>query len=453
MLSKQDNELLCRVGPGTAMGDVMRRYWLPALTSEELPAPDCPPLRLRLLGENLIAFRTTSGRAGIIQNACPHRGASLFFGRNEEEGLRCVYHGWKYDVTGQCVDMPSEPPVSNFKTKVRARAYPCVERNGVVWTYMGTADPLPPLPEFEANMVSPEKYTVRIQKIMRECNYMQALEGDIDTAHSEFLHFGAIPQSDTVAGTGFYHRRSSKPLRFVVADMPFGTTYAAYRPVENDSTYWRIANFLFPCFTMTPTGILGDQVLLRAWVPLDDDTCMFWSIIAEPAGRNVRLLSTGSDTPNHTTRSMATHGNEYEPFTSDWLGRWRLNSNRDNDFLLDRDEQRNLSYSGLPGVWVEDGAMTESMGVIYERSQEHLGTTDAMIIQTRKRLIDAAKALRDRGEEPPGAGDGSVFATRSGWVVLPNGVDWLEGSKELRRAFVERKLEDLVTPENIVPVS
>src|SRR3990170_653679 len=156
MLSVEDNDLICRVGPGTPMGDLMREYWVPALCSDELPAPDCPPVRVRLLGENLIAFRATSGRAGLVQNACPHRGASLFFGRNEEDGLRCVYHGWKFDVEGRCMDMPSEPAESNFKSKVRATAYPCVERNGTVWTYMGprTSAEVPPLPDIEANMIA-----------------------------------------------------------------------------------------------------------------------------------------------------------------------------------------------------------------------------------------------------------------------------------------------------------
>src|ERR671914_1053448 len=137
MLSKTDNEYLCRIGPGTPMGNFFRQYWLPALKSDELPAPDCPPVRLKLLGEELSAFRTTSGAIGVIQNSCPHRGASLFFGRNEEEGLRCVYHGWKFDQTGACVDMPSEPAESNFKNKVHAVAYPTHERNGIIWAYLG----------------------------------------------------------------------------------------------------------------------------------------------------------------------------------------------------------------------------------------------------------------------------------------------------------------------------
>src|SRR6187200_6822 len=160
MLSIQDNETLCRVGKGTPMGDLMREYWIPAVRSDELPSPDCPPMRLRLLGENLIAFRTTSGAVGLIQNACPHRGASMFFGRNEEEGLRCVYHGWKLDVTGACVDMPSEPAESNFKNKVHARAYPTQERGGLIWIYMGPRAVPPPLPDLEVNMLPEGQYFV-----------------------------------------------------------------------------------------------------------------------------------------------------------------------------------------------------------------------------------------------------------------------------------------------------
>ncbi len=216
MLSTQENDILCRVGPGTPTGNLMRQYWLPALQAKELPSPDCAPLRLRLLGENLIAFRTTSGAVGLMQNSCPHRGASMFFGRNEEEGLRCVYHGWKFDVEGNCVDMPSEPAESNFRTKVHATAYPCIERNGVIWTYMGTRETPPELPMFEANMMANGEMTV--QNVFRECNWMQALEGDIDTSHLSFLHLGAVSpkrpspaaSTTTVSVTA---RRATRSLR------------------------------------------------------------------------------------------------------------------------------------------------------------------------------------------------------------------------------------------------
>src|SRR5579859_1277044 len=175
MLSRAENEYLCRIGPGTPMGNLMRQYWIPAIRSDELPTPEGDPLRVKLLGEELIGFRTTAGEIGLIQNNCPHRGASLFFGRNEEAGLRCVYHGWKFDVDGNCVDMPNEPAESDFKQKVRAVAYPCTERNGVVWTYMGARQTPPPLPDFEANMLGAGSYS--ISTIHRPCNWMQGWEG------------------------------------------------------------------------------------------------------------------------------------------------------------------------------------------------------------------------------------------------------------------------------------
>ena len=175
MLNKQDNETLCRVGPGTLMGNLLRRYWTPALLSEELPQADCPPVRVRLLSEDLIAFRDTTGRVGLVANACPHRGASLFFGRNEEAGLRCVYHGWKFDTEGTCTDMPSEPAESNFKTKVRVRAYPTHESGGIVWTYMGPAEAMPAFRDFGSESMPPEQW--RASKIKGHCNWVQGLEG------------------------------------------------------------------------------------------------------------------------------------------------------------------------------------------------------------------------------------------------------------------------------------
>src|SRR4051794_3545449 len=190
MLSTGDNGPVTRVGPGTPMGKLMRGYWVPAGLSSELPHPDCDPLRVLLLGEKLIAFRDTNGQVGLIQNHCPHRGASLFFGRNEEAGLRCVYHGWKFDVTGQCVDMPNEPAESNFKNKVRATAYPCQERNGVVWAYMGPRATPPPLPNLEGNMLPQGEW--QANAMQRECNWLQGLEGDIDTSHFSFLHAGSM---------------------------------------------------------------------------------------------------------------------------------------------------------------------------------------------------------------------------------------------------------------------
>src|ERR687883_619444 len=199
MLSPADNQLLTRVGPGTPMGALLRCFWLPFALASELPVPDSDPIRVRLLGEDLVAFKDTTGQVGLIQNNCPHRGASLFFGRNEECGLRCVYHGWKFDTAGRCVDMPNEPAESNFKDKVRAVAYPCRERGGIIWTYMGPRATPPPLPDLEANLVGQENVVISI--IHRPCNWMQGWEGEMDPVHQAFLPGGATRLEDTTPGT------------------------------------------------------------------------------------------------------------------------------------------------------------------------------------------------------------------------------------------------------------
>ena len=423
MLTTDDNAILARVGPGTVTGTLLRQYWIPALMSSEVPEPDGAPVRVRLLGENLVGFRTTSGQVGLIQNHCPHRGASLFFGRNEGEGLRCVYHGWKFDPTGACVDMPSEPPESSFASKVRARAYPCVERNGVIFAYMGARSTPPPLPDLEPNMLAPGECVV--QKVLRECNWFQALEGDIDTSHLGFLHLGALKPEDVRPGSFDYYLLADRAPRYEVAETEFGTTYGAYRPAEADTYYWRIAHFLFPFYTMIPTGVLGAQILVRAWVPIDDTHVMFWSL-GVPRSRG------GAGTGN--AAALATAGLEFLPDTSDWLGRFRLTQHAGNDYRIDREAQRTNSFTGIAGIHQQDQAITESMGPLIDRTQEHLASSDEMVIRTRRRVLRAAAAWRDQGEVPPGVDDPAVYRYRSGGVVLPRGADWRAATRDLARA-------------------
>src|SRR6516165_5896362 len=228
MLSREENEYLCRVGPGTPMGTLLRRFWMPALIATELPEPDCPPIRLRLLGEDLIAFRDTAGRVGLIQNHCPHRGASLFFGRNEEAGIRCVYHGWKFDSSGACVDMPNEPAESDFKQKVKATAYRGADAGGITWIYMGpNQDEAPGLPLWEWCQV-PENQLQHSHKAIYECNFMQALEGELDTTHVYFLHSRLDPQAAPSYGLYAPDRRA----RLEIVDTNYGVMYAARRNEE-----------------------------------------------------------------------------------------------------------------------------------------------------------------------------------------------------------------------------
>jgi phenylpropionate dioxygenase-like ring-hydroxylating dioxygenase large terminal subunit len=444
MLSREDNELLCRVAPGTPMGDLMRQFWLPALLSSELPSPDCPPTRLRLLGENLIAFRTTSGRIGAIQNACPHRGASMFFGRNEEEGLRCVYHGWKFDVEGTCIDMPSEPPESNFKTKVKTVAYPCTERNGVVWLYMGPRDAPPPLPDIEPNMLE----ECRSQKTMRSCNWMQALEGDIDTSHAPFLHRGGMQPEDTTPGSMDYYELSNRtPGGYSVLETDFGTCYGAWRPADNEQSYWRVAHYLVPCYTMIPTGVLGRQVLVRAWVPIDDEHTMFWNMSAgNPFGAG------GADGRGGSSRrfNVAAAGdrggqNVFLPDTSDWLGKFRIDQTYENDYLIDREVQREgKNFTGIDGIFTQDQCVTETMGAVSDRMREHLGSSDQMVIRSRRFAINAARALRQNGTVPFAVDHPEVYRERSGGTFLARGVDWWEATAQLRKAFVQHPSEATV---------
>ncbi len=427
MLSKQDNEYLTRIGPGTPMGDLMRQYWIPAVKSDELPEPDCPPVRVKLLGEELIAFRISSGAIGLVQNNCPHRGASLFFGRNEESGLRCVYHGWKFDSMGNCVDMPNEPAESDFKQKVRAVAYPCVERNGVVWAYLGSRQAPPPLPDFEANMLGEGSYSISI--IHRPCNWMQGWEGEMDTAHQAFLHSGAVRVEQTRPGTfEHYIARTPAPLLSVV-DTDFGTSYGGSRPAEEDTSYWRIAHMLFPFYAMIPTGAMGHEVRFAAYVPMDDEHTLHWEIGA---------LVPEDERPAGATRARrgARSADLYRPNTTEWYGRFNMLQDASNDYLIDREAQRTWkSYTGIDGIRQQDMAVTESMGPTMDRSKEHLGTTDALIIRTRRKLIAAARALRERGVTPPGVDSPEVYRQRSGGVILPRGVDWWSGTEELRSRF------------------
>jgi phthalate 4,5-dioxygenase oxygenase subunit len=431
MLSTEHNELVCRVGPGTPMGDLMRQYWVPALMSSELPEAGGPPLRIRLLGENLIAFRSAAGGAGIVANACPHRGASLFFGRNEGDGLRCVYHGWKFDVAGACIDMPNEPAESNFKEKVRARAYPTRERGGVIWTYMGPRHEPPPLPDLEPNM-APD---AQVSLTMRECNWLQALEGDIDTSHLGFLHLGSVQPEQTKPGSFDYYTVKDRAPRYLAVDTDFGTMYGAYRPTDDDAYYWRIAAFLFPFWTMIPTGVLGVKVGVRGWVPIDDGHTMFWNLVT-PTQR-LGLAGGGARTVAGGQVIAANADSQYLPNTSDWLGRWRLKADARNDYLIDREAQRTTSYTGITGIFTQDQAVTESMGEIFDRTTEHLGTADVMVIRTRQRLLRAALALREEGRVPPGVDSPEVYGVRTGSVFLPKDADWLEATEELRKAFVE----------------
>jgi phthalate 4,5-dioxygenase oxygenase subunit len=388
MLTAEENERLVRVGPGTPMGELLRRYWMPAMLSWELPAPDCPPVRITLLGEELLAFRDTDGRLGLVDEFCAHRTASLFFGRNEGCGLRCSYHGWKFDVDGNCVDMPSEPEESRFKDKVKLTAYRLEERGGVLWAYMGPREEEPPLPELEWAML-PDDHRY-VTKRVQECNWLQALEGGIDSSHIGFTHRFEIDDDPMHTGSAgiAYIKGDSRP-RFEVAESDGGLLIGARRNADADHHYWRITPFIMPWYTIIPPFGIEHPLGAHAWVPIDDENCWTWSMNYHPT----RPLH------EHELASMRSGGGihvEYLP------GTFRPVANRDNDYLIDRQAQReNRSFSGVKGISMQDASLQESMGRIVDRTRERLGTSDAGIIMARRRLLQAAED-RERGVPLPG---------------------------------------------------
>jgi nitrite reductase/ring-hydroxylating ferredoxin subunit len=434
VLSKEENELMCRVGPGTVMGDLMRQYWLPFLPSQDLD-PDGRPQRMRLLCENLIAFRDSGGKPGLLADNCPHRGASLFFGRNEESGLRCVYHGWKFDVGGHCVDMPNEPPESNFKDKVRATAYPCQERHGMIWAYMGTRSDPPQLPDLEWNTVDDGRYffSARVQ----HSNFVQAMEGGLDPSHSAFLHSRLNLQEDIERGLrrggsrGMIYNRRDKHPHFETLDTDYGCAVAVRRNAEEDSYYWRVNQFVLPFHTMIPP--YGDDPALSgfAWVPIDDETTWCLCYTYHPSKElPIEQIQGVSAFNNDGVEALHPSRGILAPPTTAPYGKYETVLTAENDYRQDWEAQKTLRFSGLPGLWPQDAGCQESMGSIYDRSQEHLGSSDSGIIQVRRRLINAARQLRDDGVAPEGVDNPAIFRVRAGSAILPRDQRWEDGIRQ-----------------------
>ncbi len=410
MATPGQNIALTQTGPGTPMGEVFRRYWIPALMAEELPGPDCPPVRVKLLSERLIAFRDTNGTLGLIDEFCAHRRVSLWFGRNEENGLRCPYHGWKYDVNGQCVDVPSESEGSRFCTKVKLNSYPCVERGGVIWTYMGPAEQRPPLPEFEWALVPDSQR--HVGKRLGECNYLQAMEGGIDSSHVSSLHSGELmPGGFLSKKVGHQGERGASYLaerrtKFEVLESAGGLLIGASRRADADKTYWRLTQWVMPWYTMIPPD--DDNPLHgHAWVPIDDENCFAWNFTHHPT----RALTA------QEIEAMESGDGIYAELIP---GTFRTLANKDNDYLMDREMQKTgRYYSGIKGIAMQDASLHESMGPVVDRSREMLAASDIAIIRARRRLLGALDELQ-KGNAPP-ALDPATHRVRSASVFLPNG--------------------------------
>jgi len=415
MLTREENELVTRVGPETPMGQVMRRYWIPALRANQLPMPDCPPVRVRLLGEDLVAFRDSQGRVGLLEEYCPHRRASLFLGRNEENGLRCVYHGWKFDVEGRCVDMPNEPMDSRFKEKVLLQSYPTSELGDVIWAYMGPRAKMPDPVGMEWTR-APEQHRF-ISQTHEYCNFLQCVEGGIDTCHGSFLHNNDL--SDQAA----FHRIDRAP-RLEVERTSYGFRYVGIRDVGEIGTYLRLYQFVLPFHQFRSQQIVrrkgqdgGSRETIpimkgHMWVPMDDHNTMIYNW----------MLAVDEDkplTPEFIAKQETSAGRGPDGETA------VRHRTRENDWLIDREVQRRQTYTGIKGVNTQDLAVQESMGPVVDRSLEHLGSSDKAIIAYRRILLDVLRDF-EQGVEPLGVDPKTYRKVRSADIVIPKDVRWQE---------------------------
>ena len=411
MLSKEENQIVTRAGAGTPMGETLRRYWMPALLASEIPGPDSPPVRVRLLGEALVAFRDSQGRIGLLDELCPHRLASLYFGRNEECGLRCVYHGWKFDVSGACVDMMNEPPENDFKHKIHTKAYPTAELGGLIWAYLGPAEKMPPAPKFAWTQVPEDQR--HVTKVIQESNWLQGLEGGLDTSHAPIMHRlltetstrgGFKPSSPFVRG---------KAPKLVVDLTDYGYQYSGIRPLGESEMHIRAYHFILPFHQIRPSKSESGAPMDAGhiWVPMDDETTMVFNWVFTKDGSALneedRLERGLGNGPLHVDQTT-----------------FRPRANKSNDYLIDRTVQRGESFTGIDGVNAQDRAIQESMGRIVDRSREHLGPADKAIIQARKKLRDAVRAVA-AGQTPEGLGT-TYYSLCASEGVLPRDAKWRE---------------------------
>ncbi|MGE3244684.1 MAG: Rieske 2Fe-2S domain-containing protein, partial [Beijerinckiaceae bacterium] len=396
MLPKDKNELLCRVEGQATMGQMMRRYWMPALKSSDLVAGGAPK-RVRLFGEDLVAWRAPDGSLGLIDEFCPHRGASLVLARNEDCGLRCIYHGWVMTADGKVSETPAEGADSKMRERVKFAHYKVREAGDIVWAYLGPAESEPPLPALEFTRF-PDSQIV-ILRAREHANWAQCLEGAIDSAHSNYLHSNGIRPSTQVGGITEHGKAEhlSRPSndgapKFDVETMPYGFRYAALRKPIHDAdknTYVRVTLFVAPNSSMIPAAKGWGSV--QYFVPIDDHTTMFYYILWKRDG------AIDAQTRKRYDENMGLH------VGSDMDENFNKIRTRDNNWLQNRDSMTSgESFSGIHGINMEDIAVHESMGAIYDRSKEHLGASDLAVIHFRRLMLDAAERFAASGEAPVG---------------------------------------------------
>jgi phenylpropionate dioxygenase-like ring-hydroxylating dioxygenase large terminal subunit len=412
MLTRAENEKITRVGPGTPGGALFRRYWIPACLSTELPERDGAPLRLRLLGEDLIAFRDSDGIAGLVDAYCPHRRAPLFFARNEECGLRCVYHGWKFDRAGNCVDMPSEPAGTTLQQKVKLPAYPIVEKGGVIWTYMGPKELQPEPPDYEWLRAPPEKR--HVSKTFENCNWLQGLEGGLDTAHSSFAHNNHMGDKSVL-------RQHDRAPHIDVERTDYGYHYISTRNTA-EGQYIRVYHYVMPSQQMRANtmGWFGGKNQVprldgHVWVPIDDTTTHVYNW---NCAYDASIVMT-DEWKEKRESEMGRGKDDVIP------GTFRLKKNQSNDYMIDRQMQKTQNFTGIVGVNTQDFALQEGMGPICDRSKEFLGSSDKAIVAMRRLLLEAIDVVQ-KGGTPRGADPETCRRVRPHDRVVPPGTDWKE---------------------------
>ena len=421
MLSEEENELLTRVGPGTPMGNAFRRFWQPFLLSGELQV-DAPPRRVRLLGEDLIAFRDSAGRPGLVDRYCPHRRADLYYGRVEQCGIRCAYHGWKFDVDGNAMDMPAEPAGTPLLGETRIKSYPMRDWGGVLWAYMGPPATMPAdVPQFEWGTVPAHRRVV--SKRLQQNNYAQAVEGGIDSSHVGILHSLLEAEPDAPFKQRQLPIIPNLPLmakdtapRFFVRDTDYGFMIGARRTASEADYYWRVTQFLLPFYTMIARWD-GEPIVGHAWTPIDDYNTWTFTMTWHPE----RDFKEGEHDP-HQIHVDVEDEIDFLP-----------TANMKNDYLIDREQQRLHSMTGIKGIGAQDAAIQESMGPIVDRSRETLGASDAAIVSFRRRLLKMARDLDD-GIAPVAPARPDLYRVRSAGMVLERGVDFAEGLADRMKA-------------------
>jgi phthalate 4,5-dioxygenase oxygenase subunit len=415
MLTHEDNELLTRVTGDAPMGRMMRRYWIPACLAEEVAENDGTPIRTTLLGERLVVFRDTAGNLAVIDERCPHRLASLALGRNEEGGIRCIYHGWKFDVHGACLEMPTEPGEHGFRDRMKLKSYPVREAGGLVWTYLGPDGTAPTFPEFDWMKLPRDQYA--LVKVGERVNYAQAIEGSIDSSHSWFLHQGVLWDWKL----RFAISNDTAP-KMEAEDTPYGFRYAAIRvPNEHPEKdrYVRVTVFCVPFVALIPRPMDPTKNgHVQLFVPIDDERTMFYGVFFSQNGSTMDELA---------TRRL----HHLEPGV-DLDRNWVKNANESNWYLQDRARMKAGDWTGIEGFTNQDMACQESMGPIVDRTQEHLGTSDIAIIRMRRRMLDAVRIFLNG--EPLIGHDPSIDwgKVKSEQLIMPRDKPWQELGKIAR---------------------